>query len=236
MTYFLDKPVERAFARNVYEYFEQEYIQEFGVDWDQFRPKGNSLHMKTTLNATTSSSTTVPDNANVFNEDETQNIMRMKSLVKTTTSLIKDYGPRHVIAGGCFVSYFHNQTPRDVDVFILDCSGDENYFEFISESGVIDTNIYEISKVSKYMNNPNVINVILDKESTIQYIFTKYKTRKDVIREFDYVHCCASYHDGKLHIGRAIYDAIANKKLIVNNKENLEEYREEKFLKAGFTK
>jgi hypothetical protein len=73
-----------------------------------------------------------------------------------------------------------------------------------------------------------------DTATKYQYIFTSYKTRRELLESFDYLHCCVSFEDDKLHINRGIYDAVRDKKLVVNNKAYQRAARRGKFLARGF--
>lgn len=63
-----------------------------------------------------------------------------------------------------------------------------------------------------------------------------YGEIKDITKSFDYVHCTPHYSfiKKKLLISRSQYNCIINKKLIVNNKNNIKEWRREKFISRGY--
>lgn len=140
----------------------------------------------------------------------------------------------YVIAGGCFASIFHRESPRDIDMFLLNCTTWNA--DVILKTNIVNGANYKLS-TGNYINNPNIINCLLDSRSKIQYIFTKYTNRVDLLKHFDYVHCCASFDGKQLYIGRTIYDAIMNKRLIVNcPKQYLGGKREMRFLEKGWKK
>lgn len=168
----------------------------------------------------------------IFTFEECARIMEVKRKVEQHIPQILPCNRDFVIAGGCIASYFHDETPKDIDVFIL--GSDESTPTFISRT----TRLIDQFKESNpnYLNNPTIITAVLDTTTNIQYIFSTYTSRQALLKDFDYVHCCASYYKGKMYISRAIYDAIKNKKLVVMNKANLRGCREQKYLDRGYTK
>lgn len=137
------------------------------------------------------------------------------------------------IAGGLFTSLITGDKIKDIDVFVLNNPILKNFI-----LNQIDKTFHKGK--ADYLGNDQIEDVYLEKNSAhpIQFIFTKYNTREELIKHFDYKHCCVSYDvlSKKLFISPYTYDVIKNKKLIVNNGSNLQNWREEKFLKRGFTK
>lgn len=158
--------------------------------------------------------------------------------------LPSNYMPFVVLAGGAFVSWYHNQKAKDIDIFILD-SGNEQTNEAIEM--ILMANFSFLRKKSPeykgYTLNPNVIKV-WDVQTKIkgslpykyQIIFTKYRTREDLIAHFDFVHCTMNYYNGKLYFTKNTYDCIDTKRLAVNNILNasIARYRYNKFINRGF--
>lgn len=199
------------------------------------QPTTSSPKKSATTTSPGSSPPIVDKKLEIFSPQEIAEILTVKRAVSDHIINIKNYGENHVIAGGCFVSYFHGVAPKDIDVFILNCREQDAINKWINGDPT-DSKRFKFTDVNKYTKNPKVISCILDQKTNIQYIFTKYSTRKEIISKFDYVHCCTSLHMGELHIGRAIFDAIRDKKLIVNNDEYLQSYREQKFIDRGWKK
>lgn len=54
-----------------------------------------------------------------------------------------------------------------------------------------------------------------------QFIFSKFATRNELLDSFDFLHCTASYHLGKLYISRRVYDAILKKELRMNTPKSV---------------
>lgn len=189
-----------------------------------------------------------------FNDTEELVIKSLKSEVsKHALKIVKKLGSlksfdnqinmsKIVIAGGCFVSWFHNEELNDIDVFYLDhfntSFAGQNYI-----SNVQDTHPNAIKKHDHYTRHNNMITKVFTEQDTdtifdYQYIFTKYKTRRELVDHFDLAHATISYNIGedKLYITRKAYDALKNKKLVRNGKGDIADWRVEKFLQRGWTK
>ena len=153
--------------------------------------------------------------------------------------------PSFVIAGGVFASIFHKEKINDIDVFIL---GERH---IINSEEWITPNYDAFSTLIRYKDgrwnvqfrldeddnyhNPHVYGTATHKESGIQYIMTDHLTRQDLLKDFDFVHCTVSYHEGKLNINRGAYDAIANKHLVPQNrKKKIKQWRRDKFRGRGW--
>jgi hypothetical protein len=165
-----------------------------------------------------------------FNFDETRKLLAAKEHIeKVLPSWIRQ-NPNIVVAGGCWASSLHDRNYKDVDIFILDCSN-------IEKEGIRDLmKAWDCEdKTEDYARNNDKIDAVWSsRRNKFQFIFTKHKTRKELIEDFDYVHCKASYNEGKLYITRKIYDAIENRHLIVQNNKNIQEWRKKKFLDRGY--
>lgn len=153
--------------------------------------------------------------------------------------------PSFVIAGGVFASIFHKEKIKDIDVFIL---GEHH---IIHSEDWITPNYDAFSTLIRYKegrwnvqfhleeddnyHNPHVFGTATHKESGIQYIMTDHLTRQDLLKDFDFVHCTVSYHEGKLNINRGAYDAIANRHLVPQNrKKKIKQWRKDKFRGRGW--
>lgn len=149
---------------------------------------------------------------------EIERIVLTKVISKTSSS---------VIAGGVFASLLRGEDYKDIDVFVFN----DLMSYVLSKNCLKQTN-------SDYLKSKNksITDVYLDDIQKINTIFTIYKTRNELLCDFDYLHCCVSYDFEKLHISPAAYKAIINRKLIINNPANIALYREQKFLKQGYTK
>jgi hypothetical protein len=182
-----------------------------------------------------------------FSDPEIMKIMMMKEMARNTflsernignvisyanLGNVPPIGSIVVAAGGFFYSTFHNETPRDFDVFIL--AQVEAISPKIKTPGLtLVGGNFDYSR-----NNPFIIEAfsIKDDPYKVNYVVTRYQRREEMIGEFDYVHCCVSYssYDNMLYISRQTYNAIRDKTLVVNNSYRLEDYRKQKFLDRGF--
>jgi len=168
-------------------------------------------------------------------------IFRIKNSVKLVSDIevILPIRPHYVIAGGYFTSIMHKETPKDIDIFIINPPRDLNSW-LISRYSLFNSISSYNKPSSAYIKN-DMIKDVYDFGHKIvgvpvQIIVTKYKTREELISHFDYAHCCVSYYPetDKLYMSEKSYKAIVEKKLVVNNPTSVIEWRREKFLKRGF--
>lgn len=174
----------------------------------------------------------------VFSADEREELAyAKKNLAQNHIPLWAVNHPYLVVAGGCWASFLSGEPIKDIDIFVLSPPGlTENDISGIRNE-MIRQHPGIANKTDSYnRNNDNVTEVWNTNNKKVQYIFTKHKSRKELLDDFDYVHCKASSWLGQLYITRKIYDAIKNKELIVNNDKNIQQWREEKFLERGYTK
>ena len=143
---------------------------------------------------------------------------------------------KFVLAGGCFTSWYHGESPKDHDVFVLGGDGNKLHRDQWPEER------YKLGDANylKAMNHsPKLVDVILDKQTNVQYIFTQYAAREELIKHFDVEHVCVSYtpHDDKLYISPLAFDCMKNKKLKAHNGDikSVAAWRLHKFELKGFT-
>jgi hypothetical protein len=192
--------------------------------------------------------THIVDPTKIFNENELEKLADLKSEARKAFGSLPWAG-QIILAGGAFSSWFHEEEPKDIDVFVL-WNDELSDHDDGGHRLVLDTYRREFpwleQQPSKYRQdvNPNITDVWGSKEKgRIQLIFTKYKTRKEMVDHFDYAHAMVSYGYGeaenellslKLFISRQTYDCIRDRTLIINNKENWRQYREDKFVERGW--
>lgn len=179
----------------------------------------------------------------VFNEVEIAEILTWKELSYTALTENLDlpavYRKSVVLAGGVYTSWHHLEKIKDIDVFILNDGYDVEILYYLgSQVGKIFTsfnNAPEYKRDNPHINDVYNAETIIFNALKYQFIFTKYKTREELISHFDYLHCTPNYHNGNLFIRKDAYDAIRDKKLIVHNEKNQVEWRRNKFISRGFT-
>lgn len=180
----------------------------------------------------------------IFTNEEIVEILRWKDLsfnvLLRNLKLPFVYQNSVVLAGGVYTNWHHNETIKDVDVFILDKGQKKSIQTFLLNK--ID-DIFErdsLKNVSDYKRDNTNIEEVINLTSILprvdhQFIFTKYKTREELIKHFDFLHCTPNYYEGRLYVRRDAFEAIRDKKLIVHCQENQVEWRRDKFLKhRGF--
>lgn len=184
----------------------------------------------------------------VFTPLEKGKILHMKTLAKSYITMIVGgemfdvVRPFLVVSGGAFPDWFHDTRngPKDIDVFVLtDPTAKNKLRPYLASNGFQKKDVEYLKQT-----NPGATHVqevwegnAISHDIKYQFIFTDYWSREGLISEFDYKHCMVSYDVGKnqIYITRQIYDAIANKKLIVNNDKRIAEWRRTKFLQRGYT-
>ena len=148
-----------------------------------------------------------------------------------------------VVAGGCFASWYHGESANDIDIFLLesvDTTIIQNYFLHLNKD--LDGNritTHDADYFSKFSTKQEKITCTWkDSKTAIQVIATTFKTKKELLDHFDFVHCCMNYHNGQLHVSPRVLDAIKTKTLIQNCAEDnfsvLKSRREDKYKKRGY--
>jgi hypothetical protein len=167
----------------------------------------------------------------VFSKPERDLIEASKKLI---TEAVDPFLLNHVgivIAGGCWASAIQGEAIKDIDIFILEKW--HTAFTIQSITKLFPT--IQKRDGERYRSiNPNVREVWTTPDKKIQIIFTKHETRKQLIEDFDYLHCRTSYWGDKLYITREVFDAIIKKQLILKNEKNFQEWRRDKFLERGY--
>lgn len=181
----------------------------------------------------------------VFNDGEVNELLRWKSLsfsaLIQTLELPIYLHKSVVLAGGVYTNWHHKEKIKDIDVFILsDGHGASIMQHLISKVGsLFEPNAFK--NVSDYKRDNTNIDEVYNAMAILprvlyQFIFTKYKTREELISHFDFLHCTPNYYNSNLYVRKDAFEAIRDKKLVVNNKDNQVEWRRHKFLThRGFT-
>ena len=176
---------------------------------------------------------------NLFTASERDDIYRAKGKLQSMLNLYVGLYPplsmNYIVAGGIFPSLLNDDNIHDVDVFVLSTTQDiveafmKNPSRFTQKGPVRNDEYHNGNQKS------HIIGVFNDKNNYIQYILTNYKTRQEVISNFDFVHSMVSYEKDNLYITRPMYDAIIKKRLIPNiPKDRINQKRFEKFKSRGY--
>lgn len=194
---------------------------------------------------------------NIFTQAERHKIYQLKQKISSYVTFSKIHSATTVvsskehcvIAGSCFASWFHDEHPNDIDIFVLGLTGPKIFQDckdhflttYVDDYKSGDCDIpngrFTLNMSNdQYKSKAEIIATVTDGVTKRQYIFTKAKTRKELLKRFDYVHCCASYESDTFYISRNVYNAIEQKKLVVNCPNSYRDYREKKFLERGFRK
>lgn len=228
------------FIISKYEYEDGLYEQIIRENVTRFRKQLDAQQIQDAMNRK-AITTMSGKNANIVIDDlkiaEDVNITRFSKedldaikKMKTAASTINALGKNPIIAGGFFASIFHGLEPKDIDIYYLDGDVEENFvFHNLDKDGVV--------KNHEYLKNPNIIKVKEYKKSKKQLIFTKYKTRRELIDHFDMLHCCVSYDvkEDKLYISPATLEAIKHKGIMPNGKNKIAQWRLDKMMSRGWT-
>ncbi len=156
-----------------------------------------------------------------------------------------------VLAGGMFVSLFQGHSPKDYDLYILNNNRElYDYLKGLLMPGLEPPEVDELEhttvilpgplklkqlKSKPYNYNPRILSVCGGDEKLaalaqrgesykFQLVLTDYTSRKEVLDDFDFVHCKVSMdfkamlgnENSNLYITRNMYDAILKKHLILS--------------------
>jgi hypothetical protein len=138
------------------------------------------------------------------------------------------------LSGGAIASLLQLEEPNDFDFYFETLDAMMQFQSHLAKCELfvkdIDLKYKEAFGTNGKMITAKAITMD-DNNSFITMIAADPKTIK---ASFDYLHCTPHFKDGKLFISEKQFDAIVNKKLIVNNESMVKEYRREKFLKRGY--
>jgi hypothetical protein len=146
-----------------------------------------------------------------------------------------------VVAGGCISSLLRDEVINDIDTFLLkdesfnpESPTPHNMFENMIRHKPGTWSVkYHLDEDDDY-SNEHIFATARNHDSKVQYIKTDFTDRKALIDHFDFIHCMASYHDGRLYISHQTYDAIMNKHLIINGNKKVKKWRLDKFRQRGW--
>jgi hypothetical protein len=165
------------------------------------------------------------------NDFSAENIMKIEFL-KSKAKELMTINVTGILAAGCFTSWYHQEEPRDYDIFIYDENEKNKITTLLTK---FDQDQLVIND-GKYLQNDNIEHTFLDKKTKIQYILVKYKNRKEIIDHFDTEHSAISYDPitDKLYTSESTLQCIKSKILKPHNNNKIAEWRRDKFIKKGF--
>lgn len=162
-------------------------------------------------------------------KERARDFIRDNTLV---TSDVTSDAPSYFLAGGCFSSWAWDTTPKDYDIFVLKSS-----LQFVLQREVATSKSEFVTKEGNYYGNPNILATALHMPSNIQLIFSNFKTRREVIDDFDMDHCCISYvpYENKLYASYNTLSCIMRKEIQRHKNNKIESWRINKMTKKGWT-
>lgn len=152
-----------------------------------------------------------------------------------------EYSDHIVVAGGVFTSLILSEPIKDIDIFILDDEHTRTWVDRIFKESTASAIIHS---ACYFPNNKNIIGTITvcrdrkypsrqsvsEAPYVIQFIYTKYKTRQELLKDFDMEHTVVSLQmlpnkDFQIYLSRDTYDCIKNKIIKHHNPNDIAEWR-----------
>lgn len=135
-----------------------------------------------------------------------------------------------IITGGAIASCFHSEKINDFDLYAKDQASLNTLKIYILESMKADIKEMKAYDVPGYMITDNAVTL----KGDLQFIYLG--TADQCRLKFDFIHCMPWFDikTQKLHISKDQYDAIADKRLLVNPLGNVKFKRIEKYTKRGW--
>ena len=187
------------------------------------------------------------DIESTFSEKERLMVEELKESGKKVKSTIQNLFMQannlkgFVLAGGCFASYYHAESIKDYDVFLLDISPNTGYDlleKYLHHTSLLASRFKYGN--STYLNNCNtngkITKTVFDTITKIQYVYTKFKTREELIDNFDCEHACISMdlHTDKLYTSKLSYHCMTNKIVMPHKQNTIADWRKKKFFDRGW--
>jgi hypothetical protein len=192
--------------------------------------------------------TIIIEKPQVFNETETQHILRVKEKIKVKLSdfnltigkLHNNFTRSYFVTGGCIGSLLRNELPKDYDIYFFSklkadavinlYTNDKSYMDQVA---VAEDNYRDV-KIGEMVITENATTL----KNGLQLVTKHYGEPQDIRKTFDFVHCLPYYdpRDDKLYISREQYDLNMNKKMKPNIRQDLiNSWRIVKYQERDFT-
>ena len=182
-----------------------------------------------------------------FTAAESANILLAKKIIQdkleTFNMTIGKIGAMmdhsYFLTGGAIGSLLRGEEPNDYDIYFFFETDAKMVFN-LYENDLSYT--HEVAKWNISYRDVNIGDMMITENATtlkngIQLIRKHYGQPGEIRKTFDFVHCMPYYdsRDKKLYISREQYDLNMSKKLKRNNDNLFQSWREDKFLKRGWT-
>lgn len=141
------------------------------------------------------------------------------------------------LTGGAIASILQRQEPKDWDIYFTHADAMTTLALQLNSYSNLVADVDDVYRETYGINGKMITNKAITMKSGFSFITMQYGSPEDIKSTFDYLHTTPHYDimRNKLYISPAQYDACVNKKLIVNNKDMIKQYRREKFIQRGYT-
>lgn len=139
-----------------------------------------------------------------------------------------------IITGGAIASCFHSEKINDFDLYAKDQASLNTLKIYILElmkADVKEMKAYDVNSTAGYIITDNAVTL----KGDLQFVYLDIADKCRL--KFDFIHCMPWFDikTQKLYISKDQYDAIADKRLLVNSLGNVKFRRIEKYIKRGWT-
>lgn len=178
----------------------------------------------------------------MFSDTERKIILKVKEMIEARFADFKRkpyYNPelpwdKVYLSGGAIASLLQLEEPKDFDFYFEDLHAMAKFQKHLTSCELFIKDINPKYSTGTSINGKLITSNAITMDDNNSFITMIAGTPKTLKYTFDYLHCTPHYFGGKLYISERQFDAIVNKKLIVNNPSMVKEYRREKFLKRGY--
>lgn len=160
----------------------------------------------------------------------------LKSKINSYPPVLQTYLKKGILTGGASASFFHGESPNDLDIYLSDMHDVSTFKELVVRDHlnlVKDVNL-------KYMM-PTVVDGKLVTTQAITFqdnIQVILMADKEFRKQFDYIHCMPWYSikDDQYWISKLQFDLITSKKLLPNPSRGsmIDFKRTQKFVGRGW--
>lgn len=179
----------------------------------------------------------------MFSDVEKTIILKVKEKIELRFADLKRkpyYNPelpwdKMFLTGGAIASLLQLEEPKDFDFYFEDLHSMKQIQRHLVNCQLFVKDIdLKYSDISFGVNGKMITTNAITMDDNNSFITMVAADPQTIKKTFDYLHCTPHYKGGKLYISERQFDAIVNKKLIVNNPNVVKEYRHQKFLNRGY--